>query len=191
MNTHIDPVCGMTVDPATAAGSFDHAGRTYYFCSAHCLRKFSADPEGVLSQQPQPMAMPQPMVQLGGKSKSLPVMIASQPSPSETHVDPVCGMKVSAATAAGKHEYNGQTYYFCSAHCLHKFQADPEAVLHPAPEPTAKADTEYTCPMDPEVRRIGPGACPKCGMALEPVNIGVPQTKTEYTCPMHPEIVRD
>ncbi len=196
MNTHRDPVCGMAVDPATAAGPFDYSGQAYYFCSAHCLHKFRADPEAVLNKPPQPMAtamaMPQPMVQLGGKSKSLPVLMAAQsPQPSETHIDPVCGMTVNAATAAGKHEYNGKTYYFCSTHCLHKFNADPESVLNPQPKPPARADAEYTCPMDPEVRQRGPGACPKCGMALEPVNLAPPQTKTEYICPMHPEIVRD
>ena len=51
-------------------------------------------------------------------------------------------------------------------------------------------EREYTCPMDPEVRQKGPGACPKCGMALEPVDVA-PITKAEWTCPMHPEIVRD
>jgi Cu+-exporting ATPase len=50
---------------------------------------------------------------------------------------------------------------------------------------------EYACPMDPEVRQMGPGVCPKCGMALEPATYAPPQTKTEYTCPMHPEVVRD
>jgi P-type Cu+ transporter len=59
------------------------------------------------------------------------------------------------------------------------------------PSSLPASDTrEYTCPMDPEVRQTGPGACPKCGMALEPVS-AVPATKTEWTCPMHPEIVRD
>jgi len=53
------------------------------------------------------------------------------------------------------------------------------------------AVNEYTCPMDPEVRQQGPGDCPKCGMALEPLVALLPATKTEYTCPMHPEIVRD
>jgi Cu+-exporting ATPase len=58
---------------------------------------------------------------------------------------------------------------------------------------TAPAGTgvEYTCPMDSEVRQVGPGACPKCGMALEPVTVTAPRTRTEWTCPMHPEIVRD
>src|SRR5579863_4779719 len=61
----------------------------------------------------------------------------------------------------------------------------------PHAERSAAAANEYTCPMDPEVRQQGPGDCPKCGMALEPVIAALPMTKTEYTCPMHPEIVRD
>ncbi|MBK9314756.1 MAG: heavy metal translocating P-type ATPase [Acidobacteria bacterium] len=130
MNTHIDPVCGMTVDPARAAGSFEYQGETYYFCNPHCLHKFSSDPKAYLIKG---SSKPEPMVQLSGKSKSLPV-ISSTP---------------------------------------------------------AAMEVEYTCPMDPEVVQKGPGACPKCGMALEPMN-PVPQlTKTEYVCPMHPEIVRD
>ncbi len=63
------------------------------------------------------------------------------------------------------------------------------AVIPPAARKVAR--NEYTCPMDPEVRQQGPGDCPKCGMALEPVVAALPVTKTEYTCPMHPEIVRD
>ncbi|HEX8999179.1 MAG TPA: heavy metal translocating P-type ATPase [Blastocatellia bacterium] len=196
MTTHIDPVCGMTVDPATAAGKFEYKDKTYYFCNPHCQHKFSADPESYLNKPPQLSAMHTApvMVQLGGKSKSLPVMMPMQATATvatDTHIDPVCGMSVNPATAAGKHNHNGKTYYFCSAHCLHKFSADPEAVLHPVPKPPASTDIEYTCPMDPEVRQMGPGACPKCGMALEPATLAMPATKTEYVCPMHPEIVRD
>ena len=83
----------------------------------------------------------------------------------------------------------------------HTVQIAP-AKVHDASQPNVKiapnqgaaqnrASIEYTCPMDPEVRQPGPGACPKCGMALEPVVAALPVTKTEYTCPMHPEIVRD
>ena len=106
--------------------------------------------------------------------------------------DPVCGMQVDPAKAAGTSQYKGQTYHFCSQGCLDTFRASPETYLSPKKaEPHTHADTrEYTCPMDPEVRQIGPGACPKCGMALEPVS-AAPLTKTEWTCPMHPEIVRD
>jgi Cu+-exporting ATPase len=65
--------------------------------------------------------------------------------------------------------------------------------IAPAPPPASprQSPNEYTCPMDPEVRRQGPGDCPKCGMALEPVVAAAPATRTEYTCPMHPQIVRD
>ena len=83
----------------------------------------------------------------------------------------------------------------------HPVQIAP-APAHGASQPVVKiaaippaarkvASNEYTCPMDPEVRQQGPGDCPKCGMALEPVVAALPVTKTEYTCPMHPEIVRD
>ncbi|HEX5107832.1 MAG TPA: heavy metal translocating P-type ATPase [Vicinamibacterales bacterium] len=65
----------------------------------------------------------------------------------------------------------------------------PAAVAPPAPT-RAASPADYTCPMDPEVRQQGPGACPKCGMALEPV-VAEPLTRTEWTCPMHPEVVRD
>ena len=108
-------------------------------------------------------------------------------------VDPVCGMTITPADAAGHLEHRGRTYYFCAANCLERFRANPEAFLAgapPAPRAAAAPGVTYTCPMHPEVRQQGPGACPKCGMALEPV-IAAPATKTEWTCPMHPEIVRD
>jgi Cu+-exporting ATPase len=109
-------------------------------------------------------------------------------------LDPVCGMTIAPQDAVGHIDYKGATYHFCSQSCLDKFRASPETYLGPTatePQQHAHRDTrEYTCPMDPEVRQIGPGACPKCGMALEPVS-AAPLTKTEWTCPMHPEIVRD
>jgi Cu+-exporting ATPase len=108
-------------------------------------------------------------------------------------LDPVCGMTITTDDAVGHVAYKGKTYYFCSQSCVDQFRATPEAFLDERPSaPASPADMErdYTCPMDPEVRQKGPGACPKCGMALEPVDVA-PVTKTEWTCPMHPEIVRD
>src|SRR5688572_14497417 len=106
-------------------------------------------------------------------------------------VDPVCGMTVDPARAAGHTEYKGKTYYFCATSCLRKFTADPERYLAPKPAPTlmqigkpgahvhvalaaapppaAAPGTLYTCPMHPEIVQDHPGACPKCGMALEPM----------------------
>lgn len=116
-------------------------------------------------------------------------------------VDPVCGMTVDPKSAAGSLEYKGQTYYFCSAHCLNKFRQDPQSFMKESTETTALEPPEtqpktlsqpgYICPMHPEVKQEGPGSCPKCGMALEPITVSAPKEKIEYTCPMHPQIVRD
>ncbi len=108
-------------------------------------------------------------------------------------LDPVCGMTISPEDAVGHVDYKGRAYYFCSQSCLDQFRATPVIFLGEHTQSLATAaemDREYTCPMDPEVRQKGPGACPKCGMALEPVDV-TPITKVEWTCPMHPEIVRD
>ncbi len=109
-------------------------------------------------------------------------------------IDPVCGMTVDPASAAGSHLHDGQTYFFCNPSCLERFKAEPEKFLVGAKVPAAPAagsnEVEYICPMDPEIHQLGPGSCPKCGMALEPAMYTPPPTRTEYTCPMHPEIVR-
>src|SRR3954469_561920 len=95
------------------------------------------------------------------------------PVPVANVVDPVCGMTISPADAAGRIERDGQTYYFCSNGCLEKFKADPARYTgrdRPAVAAvgTGAAEAEYTCPMHPQVRQKGPGSCPICGMALEP-----------------------
>jgi P-type Cu+ transporter len=92
--------------------------------------------------------------------------------------DPVCGMTVEPATAAGKLEHAGKTYYFCSQHCVHAFKADPGKYLtQRMPEPVREG-VQYTCPMHPEIVQIGPGSCPKCGMALVPME-GAEEDDTE------------
>jgi P-type Cu+ transporter len=119
--------------------------------------------------------------------------------------DPVCGMNVNPATAKHIHDHAGKNFYFCCAPCVEKFKADPAKYLAPPTRPSglvtlgagkpqvspraAAEGVAYVCPMCPEVRENKPGACPSCGMALEP-ELPVASTRTEYTCPMHPEIVR-
>lgn len=94
--------------------------------------------------------------------------------------DPVCGMDV---TPDSPHHatHDHQDYWFCSAHCLHKFQAEPGRYLNPAATAPAPAspDALYTCPMHPEIVQQGPGNCPKCGMALEPMAVSVEQDDSE------------
>jgi Cu+-exporting ATPase len=96
-----------------------------------------------------------------------------------TVIDPVCGMDVTPGDAAGgSAEHAGTTYWFCNPSCRERFVADPARFLHPsepshvAPgSPQGKDTRVYTCPMHPEVRQVGPGSCPKCGMALEPLEV--------------------
>jgi Cu+-exporting ATPase len=94
------------------------------------------------------------------------------PQPVEGVVDPVCGMTIDPSDAVGQFDYKGHTYYFCAESCLEQFRENPEQFLNPEARPAASVDLEadYTCPMHPEVRQKGPGACPICGMALEPVD---------------------
>ena len=96
------------------------------------------------------------------------------PAPGATHIDPICGMTV-ADDSPRRFAFEGETYFFCSDHCLKKFSADPARYVKKDAAPASAmaespADPEgiYTCPMHPEVRQKGPGVCPKCGMALEP-----------------------
>jgi Cu+-exporting ATPase len=124
----LDPVCGMTVDPARAAGTVDHDGTTYYFCSKGCVAKFSADPKKYLSGHREAMHAPQ-VLTIGGLNRSVPA--TSHRPPATSHEPP-----------ATSHQ--------------------PRATSHQPPA------TEWTCPMDPEVLSDKPGACPICGMALEP-----------------------
>jgi Cu+-exporting ATPase len=125
-----DPVCNMDVDPATAAGSSEYKGQTYYFCSSGCVKRFNADPEKYLASKTAPAELPKSrIVQIGGITPAKPTIQSPQ-------------------------------------------------------QQTGKGTVTYVCPMDPEVRESRPGACPKCGMALEPETV-------EYTCPMHPEIIRN
>ena len=139
----IDPVCGMTVDPNAGKPHADYQGQTYYFCCNGCKTKFLADPQKYLAPRtPKPAAA--------------------------GAIDPVCGMTVDPHTAQHRADYRGHTYYFCAAGCRTKFLADPQKYLGKREaEPVIEGAT-YTCPMHPEIRQIGPGACPICGMALEP-----------------------
>ncbi len=136
---------------------------------------------------------PTNLVQLGRK----PAEPAEEP-----HIDPVCKMFVMPETAAASYEHNGTTYYFCMPGCKVKFAANPEKYLEAIPDskfqieanhphdlsnsseagnlesgirnPESASDAvEYTCPMHPEIVQIGPGSCPKCGMALEPKEISL------------------
>ena len=106
-----------------------------------------------------------------------PVLQSDNIAAEKVYTDPVCGMKV-AANPDKSAVHAGRTYYFCSTRCVDKFNANPHAYMHEhgagsdqaGPEkPSADSDAIYTCPMHPQVRQFGPGNCPICGMALEPL----------------------
>lgn len=162
MENLIDPICGMTVSLETAAGEYVYEGKIYYFCSNACLEKFR------LSVQP---AKDTVRVGRGEEVVSHGEMMAPSPA---GEIDPVCGMSVNSKTAAGKYDYQGKTYFFCSAGCLDKFKNDPGSFFGAGKTaPDLPTDVEYTCPMHPEIVQIGPGTCPICGMALEPTIVSL------------------
>ena len=96
--------------------------------------------------------------------------------------DPVCGMDVDPRSAAATYEHEGRPYFFCCTHCRAKFQADPSRYSQPAPQSIAVRAAEHFCPMHPEIVRDAPGACPICGMALEPRVVSAEE-------PPNPELV--
>ena len=188
-----DPVCGMTVDPASAGHRAEHRGRTYYFCSAGCRAKFEADPARYLPAEDaakegaddacdcghahhaahdhEHHGDGRPGRDPGDHTHAGRGMAA--PSAADLVKDPVCGMDVDPHTAEHRADYQGRTYYFCSARCRERFEAEPRKYLAPesATVEAVPEGTIYTCPMHPEIRQVGPGSCPICGMALEPVTV--------------------
>jgi Cu+-exporting ATPase len=146
-----DPVCGMSVNPATAKHSHWHAGKDFFFCCARCADKFRADPEKYLSH--------------------------SAPIESSGLVMPGSGPHINSSPAV-----NHST----------TFPQWVERPVHgsvPGKDHSISGFAAYVCPMCPEVRQDKPGACPSCGMSLEPESLA--GRRTAYTCPMHPEIVRN
>jgi P-type Cu+ transporter len=139
----------------------------------------------------------------------------SPTSATQLERDPVCGMNVDVGKAKYVHEHGGKKYYFCCGHCVENFKSAPETYLRkphattlitlgmPTPgamtalssaqpgsrNPEAESRISYVCPMCPEVHEPTSGACPSCGMALEP-EMPSAESRIEYTCPMHPEVVR-
>ena len=173
-----DPVCGMRVESVNNRFSHEYAGQVHYFCCGGCQAAFKANPAQFL---------PTAVGEVTGDS------VASLQREAVLALDPVCGMTVDPAPDAINCEHQGQTYFFCCNGCCAKFQADPERYLAPSDVDVdvAAAGTHFTCPMDPEVRTSEPGACPKCGMALEAeLDAAELMPTIEYTCPMHADVVQ-
>lgn len=183
----IDPVCGMSVTDSTKPTTNYH-DQQFYFCSDRCLARFLETPQQYTIEQitlkPNLSDAAQtnttnssccaPKQQIALESQSCcgsKQMITNTTQSAGTEIDPVCGMSVETSTPL-KTDYKDKTYYFCNPSCLNKFETDVEFYLMPAelrPVAEGAADLDYTCPMDPEIVQKGPGTCPICGMALEPM----------------------
>jgi Cu+-exporting ATPase len=191
-----DPVCGMEINKENSGGITEWRGVQYAFCSQHCHDSFSANPEKYI--KPSEHHGHHHEHNHGSHGSSTQVK------------DPVCGMMVDENSDGIVTEWEGKQYYFCSKHCKTSFENDPKKYVQQhthksccshsnepsdgsndkTPKHTSPVEI-YTCPMHPDVRQEGPGSCPKCGMALEPLAPVETGSKTEYVCPMHPEIVKD
>ena len=186
-----DPVCGMSVDPARAKTTAQHAGQTYYFCCEGCATKFRAAPEKYLNgQAPAPHARQKGMVQPGGpgtpaRPNVIPPAAADAPAAVESPHAAVPSQAASSPQAAAPP----------SAPPSAPEDMPEQVAVEPGPKqagtPLKDLKRTYVCPMHPEVRQPEPGPCPKCGMALEQEVMAAPETKIQYICPMHKEIVRD
>ena len=148
-----DPVCGMSVNPATAKHVHEHGGRTYYFCCGHCVEKFKSDPQGYLNKP----------ASAGLVTLGMPAAKPTPPAP--VTIQPALSTKGPKSIAGGP-------AYVCPM-CPDVRESKPGAcrscgmALEPE-TPLPAIRTEYTCPMHPEIVRSEPGSCPICGMALEP-----------------------
>jgi len=154
MNTHVekpdetasgteevvrDPVCGMTVNPATAKHSHEHGERTYFFCSGRCRERFADAPHDFMEED-----------------------------------CIVCGRTVQRADTGHLAKHGGDRFFLYSEECERDFNEHPEEFAAKRPTAEVPQGTLYTCPMDPEIIQEGPGDCPICGMALEPMGVPLP-----------------
>jgi Cu+-exporting ATPase len=139
----IDPVCGMTVDPRSAAVSFEYQGKTYHFCSKGCLQKFREEPERFLKKPP---VLSEPGASATGS--------ITQPTTTNLSFEPVTVQPVRIQSRASKSVSDASAF---------------DSAFRPHPS----SFNSYTCPMHPEVVRDSPGSCPICGMALEPTTVSL------------------
>lgn len=174
-----DPVCGMQVAPETAVACKEYGGKTYYFCSRSCAKKFRSSPETYTQVKIDPVC---------GMKVYPDTATARLQHAGATYFFCSLGCRdkfgatpeqylarAPSASAMGMKRQPLKRSYFA-------------ATARQAGNTPAKA-VEYICPMDPEVHESAPGPCPICGMALEPATVSLNTEMVEYTCPMHPEIV--
>ncbi len=168
-----DPVCGMEVEPDSAAASERYADRTWYFCSDGCHEKFLENPQQYVGEP----ALKDPVCGMEVGSDS-------------AYRAEFAGRTWYFCSEDCQHKFEADPDRYAQSGPGADRRGDAADAADTACGTSACA-LEYTCPMHPEIRQSTPGSCPKCGMALEPVGTPAPAIKTEYVCPMHPEVVQD
>ncbi len=162
-----DPVCGMMVEKERAAGELRKDGESLFFCSRHCLEEFKRRPDRYMDSI-------RPRREGAGGRGDVGHGAEGHGAGDHTAGNHMAENRAAEDHMAGDHMAGGHAV---GGHTGRGRAAGGQAV--------------FTCPMHPEVRRVGPGSCPKCGMALEPAAGSFPEERVEYTCPMHPEVVSD
>src|SRR5208337_1516161 len=181
--TVIDPVCGMEISRQDAVGSYVHEGQEYFFCNPSCLENFRANPSQYLSPGQavaiSPEASEEGAVRSSGRiqNEALRVLRASKASTQRAQRGSVASV-LSFFWPQRTRDYWREKR---ASRVDKKYQNSSAGCESPI----------YTCPMDPDVRKQEPGACPKCGMALELLEPATTATRIEYVCPMHPQVVRN
>lgn len=205
MTTYKDPVCGMSVSEDSAHHT-EFEGQVYHFCGEGCLNKFNAAPAKFLQTEPVTDPVCGMEVAEGSvyqaeyeaktyhfcsetclsKFLAAPAQYVQKDVGNENKKvgHSCCGSKMPDQNAAAQPEQSVKKHECCGG--KHHGQTDSKAS-----QTVVDASAMYTCPMHPEIQQQGPGSCPICGMALEPMGVPAVATKTEYTCPMHPEVVQD
>ena len=204
-----DPVCGMSVDPAKARGNAQYRGLSYCFCSPGCMHRFVSDPTQFVVDHPDSAPDTNAALQTKPNPKVYkdPVCgMSVEPFKAAASMEHA-GRLYHFCSKGCAEKFSGDPAKYLSAGYIPGGMSSPVIIRGIASAPAAKPASDpailssektatcpsaatYICPMDPEVRQSRPGACPKCGMALEPA-MPLPATRTQWTCPMHPEIVRD
>ena len=204
-----DPVCGMAVDPELARGKAQHEGKSYFFCSPGCMHKFVSDPAKYLTEagRGSRIAVP-PVANSPDRAKTghdpvCGMKVAAEKAAAtieyEGRLYHFCCKGCAEKFNANSGKYLSPGYKPGGMAGVLQLGQPPVKIAAAATEkpPTITlaaqpeaASGAYICPMDPEVRQTSPGACPKCGMALE-LETPLPKATTQWTCPMHPAIARD
>jgi P-type Cu+ transporter len=143
-----DPVCGMNVDPSKAAAKVEHAGKTYYFCAPGCAKRFQQAPGKYLGNSEKGGAPGLVSLQMPMQSSLIAIAVAPDP-PSIDH----------------------SAHHRLDSHRDRDGATTASSSTSPTTEPSGAEGARYTCPMHPQIVQIGPGSCPICGMALEPMEV--------------------